>query len=277
MSRNKEKKEKKKRGGFVNFLLTLGIIVCLGVFAFSAYKLISIYLEYKAGTDEYDRLHQYAVEQEVPKDDDIAQPQYVLNEAGEEVVLDRYPPEVDFASLKAINPDVIGWLDVEALNISYPIVQGADNDYYLHRTTERQYNFAGSIFMDYENNKNFTDPNTIIYGHNMKNQSMFGTLKFIKEQEKYKDSIYFWIVTPEKRIRYQIFSAFVAQTAGDAYTLFSGPDQMVVDFGNKMVQNSEIPVPQVTFKPESNIVTLSTCSFNDSVRFVVMGIKEGEY
>ncbi len=108
-----------------------------------------------------------------------------------------YPTEpplaVDFESLKAINPDVKGWLYIEALDISYPVVQGPDNDTYLHTTYEgtSRTNFAGSIFLDYQNQDDFSDGNTIVYGHNMKNLSMFGKLKQMKEQKKYRDSVYF--------------------------------------------------------------------------------------
>ena len=80
---------------------------------------------------------------------------------------------VDFESLQKVNEDIIGWIRVSALGISYPIAQSTDNDYYLHRTFERVDNFAGCIFMEYQNHSDFSDKNTIIYGHNMKNGSCF--------------------------------------------------------------------------------------------------------
>ncbi len=109
-------------------------------------------------------------------------------------------PVIDFAALKAVNEDIIGWLVVEALDISYPIVQSEDNDFYLHRTTEKTYNFAGSIFLDYMNKPDFSDCHSIVYGHNMKNGSMFGTLKQFRDKDVYSKSMYFWICTPEKII-----------------------------------------------------------------------------
>lgn len=102
-----------------------------------------------------------------------------------------------------------GWLYIEALDISYPVVQGPDNDTYLHTTYEGTSNFAGSIFLDYQNQDDFSDGNTIVYGHNMKNLSMFGKLKQMKEQEKYRDSVYFWMLTPESNDVYQIFLPFI--------------------------------------------------------------------
>ena len=181
---------------------------------------------------------------------------------------------MDFASLQAINPDVKGWLYIEALDISYPIVQGADNDEYLHTTYEGNSNYAGSIFVDYQNSGDFSDCNTIVYGHNMKNQSMFGKLKFFKERESYKDSVYFWILTPEGNYRYQAFSAFYTDAVSDAYTLFSGPGEAFTQYQADMAARSEIPLEVPAMDENSKIVTLSTCAARDSSqRFVVQGVR----
>ena len=152
----KQKKKQKKRG---NPLWTLVFLAALAVFCFSGYKLIGIYLDYKTGTDEYRDLQQYTTEitktPETPAPTKTEEPQ-------------EPPLAVDFESLKAINPDVKGWLYIEALDISYPVVQGPDNDTYLHTTYEGTSNFAGSIFLDYQNQDDFSDGNTIVYGHNMR-------------------------------------------------------------------------------------------------------------
>lgn len=267
--------KKKKKGGIVNSLLTLGIVICIGVFAFSAYRLFTIYQDYKAGEDEYaDLKEQYTSKVEVTPE----APKSEEKTNGEETVPvtppDYIPPDVDFDALHAVNPDIVGWLEVEALDISYPIVKGKDNDEYLHRTFEKKDNFAGSIFMDYMNSGDFSDCHTIIYGHNMKNQSMFGKLKFMKEQEKYKDSHYFWIITPEGKFRYEIFSAHVTPADGDTYTLFSDPGQPFLDYLNKMASMSEIPLEGLALDMEDKAVTLTTCTSNETKRFVVQGIRE---
>ena len=175
-------------------ILTLGIVVCVGVIGFSGYKLISTGLAYKEGEDEYSSLRKYTMEvaeAEVPQEDkseaedsseqaqeDTRTPvEGVKQEQEQEPVVP--PLQVDFASLEAINPDIVGWIYIEALDISYPVVHGEDNDFYLHRTFEKKDNFAGSIFVEYRNSGDFSDPNTIVYGHNMKNQSMFGKLKLL--------------------------------------------------------------------------------------------------
>ena len=112
---------------------------------------------------------------------------------------------INFKELNAINEDIIGWIRIGALDLSYPVAQAADNDYYLHRTFERVDNFAGCLFLNCENTRYFTDQNSIIYGHNMKNGSMFGTLKEFEKQETYDKNPYFWIFTPEFIYQYPDF------------------------------------------------------------------------
>lgn len=161
----KQKKKQKKRG---NPLWTLVFLAALAVFCFSGYKLIGIYLDYKTGTDEYRDLQQYTTEitktPETPAPKKTEEPQAESKPAEpsepepEPLSYPTEPPlAVDFESLKAINPDVKGWLYIEALDISYPVVQGPDNDAYLHTTYEGTSNFAGSIFLDYQNQGDFSD------------------------------------------------------------------------------------------------------------------------
>ena len=164
---NQPRRKKKKKG---DLLLTLALIAAIAVFCFAAYNLFHIYTEYKKGTDEYNHIEQMAVTDRAPEDEELV-----------DAVSGPKPPiSVDFDTLKSVNPDVVGWIYIEALdNINYPVVQGDDNETYLHTTYENNYNFAGTIFVDYENSSDFSDCNTLIYGHNMKNGSMFGNLKKI--------------------------------------------------------------------------------------------------
>lgn len=276
-----KQKKKKKKGG--NPLWTIVFVAALAVFCFSAYKLIGIYLDYKTGTDEYKDLQQYTTE--ITKTPETPAPTKAADasaesepEATPEPETPDYPTEpplsVDFDALKAINPDVKGWLYIEALDISYPVVQGPDNDAYIHTTYEGTSNFAGSIFLDYQNQGDFSDGNTIVYGHNMKNLSMFGKLKQMKEQEKYKDSVYFWMLTPESNDVYQIFSAFYTEADSDVYTMYSGGGEAFAQYLANMAARSEIPVEQPPMDENSHIITLSTCAASDTTgRFVVMGVR----
>lgn len=272
--KSKDKDKKKKKGGVGNVLLTLGICVCVGVMGYSIYRLASAALEYKEGEDEYDDLKQYTTLVADTQETDGGTEGTVTDPSAltAETVTATPPLTVDFASLQAINPDIVGWLYVEALDISYPVVHGTDNDYYLHRTFEGKDNFAGTLFVEYRNGREFKDPNTIIYGHNMKNQSMFGKLKFLKEQNKYADSPYFWILTPDYNYRYEIFSMQVTEADGEVYTLFTNPGDEFVEYLTKRQKESEVQCADVSFNKDSRIVTLSTCTSDEIQRFVVQGL-----
>ena len=257
----KQPKKKKTAGDVV---LTVVLIAAICVFCYAGYNLFHIYTEYKKGTDEYNSITQMAVTERDP-DGEAAGP-----EAGSEL---KAPMDIDFASLKSVNDDVVGWIYVEAVpDINYPIVHGKDNETYLHRTYEKNYNFAGTIFIDYENKADFSDCNTLVYGHNMKNGTMFGQLKnFSKDDSAYNKSKYFWIFTPEKTYRYEIISAYTTAVNSDTYTLFKGPGQEFVDYMNKIVSYSDVKTTPGELGVDDKIVTLSTCTGNESTRYVVQG------
>lgn len=255
-----KKNKKKKTAG--DYLLTLGLLIALGVFAFAGWKLYGIYMDYKQAKDEYKKLEDMAVQ---PNPNGVR--------PGEDgAPADEPPIVVDFAALQAENPDVVGWLYVEALGISYPVVQGTDNEYYLHMTYQKTYNFAGTIFIDHENSRDFQDLNTIVYGHNMKDGSMFGILKRFVTENAYATSPYFWMLTPEKNYKYEIFSAYTAQINSLTYTLYSKPGQEFTAYLKQMKANSEI---ETSAEPKKfdKIMTLSTCTGNSATRFVVQGIQ----
>lgn len=200
-----KRKKPKQKLTKTRILWFAAMLTAVAVLLFSTGQLIKIYWEYEVGTSEYDALQQYVERapeptKQPPKDDKVSEPQD--SEATPAPVEEEpayLPPQVDFEALKAINPDIVGWIEIEAIpSISYPIVKGMDNDKYLHTTFENTKNSAGAIFMDYTNASNFTDCNTLIYGHNMKNGSMFGLLKNLRDKELYKESPYFWICTPEE-------------------------------------------------------------------------------
>lgn len=260
MSRQNSKKPKKKG----DIILTLALIVAVAVFCFAAYNLFHIYTEYKKGTDEYNNIEQMAVTERDPES---------TEEVSDTEQGPQPPFDVDFAALQGVNPDVVGWIYIEALDgISYPVVQGEDNEEYLHTTYENNYNFAGTIFIDYENSRDFSDCNTLVYGHNMKNGSMFGRLKkFSEDQTTYEKSKYFWIFTPEKDYRYEIISAYTTGVNSDTYTLFKGPGDEFQEYLDTIKGYSEIETDDTELTIKDRIVTLSTCTGNDATRYVVQG------
>ena len=257
----KQPEQKKKKKSDV--LLTIALIVAIAVFCYAAFNLYHIYTEYKKGTDEYNQIEEMAVTERDADSAEVAGPNAQL----------KPPIEVDFDKLKSVNEDVVGWIYVDALpDISYPIVKGKDNQTYLHQTYEKNYNFAGTIFVDYENSGDFSDCNTLVYGHNMKNGSMFGHLKKFREDDKlYKQDKYFWILTPERNYRYEIISAYTTGVNSDTYTLFKGPGEEFEKYLETIKGYSEIKTDDTDLTIKDRIVTLSTCTGNESTRFVVQG------
>ncbi len=279
---DKPRIKKKKKRTFADVILTIILIGALGVFCYAGYNLLHIYLEYKKGVDEYNQIADMVVTEQEPN----AVPEGTSSE-GELVEMESVTPplKIDFDTLRKSNEDVIGWIYVEAIpDINYPIVTGrlepgTENNinpdyYYLHRTYQGTYNFAGTIFIDHGNANDFTDCNTVVYGHNMKNGSMFGMLKhFSSDPETYQKSRYFWIITPEASCRYEIISAYTTGAASDVYTLFKGPGTEYEEWLRRIPGYSELSVktdPEA-LNIKDRIVTLSTCTGDYSTRYVVQG------
>lgn len=197
-------------------------------------------------------------------------------EDGEIVRLPVMRSPIDFEGLQEVNEEVIAWLRVPGIGISYPVAQGEDNEYYLHRTFEHTENIAGCLFLNARNAKEFTDQNSIIYGHNMKNGSMFGKLNYFAYEDAYKKSRYFWIYTPEYIYRYRIFSCAVVGSEGEQYRE-NFPEEEYLDFLERMQKNSLIDTKSVKLTGEDRIVTLSTCTGDDTTRFILQGKLEKTY
>lgn len=261
------KKKKRTAGDWIRYII---MVAALCVFVFSAAQLARIFLEYRAGTEEYDRIREYVEEPEGKQEEEQSL-------KGEEIQEDvPQAPTVDWEALQKINSDLIGWLQIEGTEISYPIVKGTDNSYYLKHTFEKASNGAGAIFIEYTNSSDFQDCNTIIYGHNMKNGSMFGLLrKYFGSQESIPGK-YIWVCTPQKNYRYEIFSSHVVDAAGETYTLFSAHDDAFGKYLENMRSQSLVDF-NVDVDQEDKIITLSTCTGNDATRFVVQARMEGAY
>lgn len=276
-------RRKKKRAAFGDIMRTLLMLIALVIFLFSAYTLYGYYREYKKSTDEYDNLESsFSIEDESESEnlEDLENDQALQRitgrevatvwENGREVTIPTMKNPIDFAELKGVNEDIVGWLKISALDISYPVVQGTDNDYYLHRTFEGVENFAGCLFVNSGNSADFTDQNTIVYGHNMKNGSMFGKLKKFQEEETFRKSKYFWMFTENFIYQYRIFSAMTVNKVGINYQTFFAESEFS-EFRDQAFANSVVENSDVELSYEDRIVTLSTCTGDDSTRFVVMG------
>lgn len=264
------KEEKKKRKGSI--LTNIVLVLAIAVFLFSAYKLYAIYSEYDKGEDEYEKILDDAVviiEEKEPEETEEEE----VSTTKEHVSLN-----IDFDKLKKTNKDTVGWIQfTEPEKISYPMVRGEDNDKYLKTTFKGKKNSAGTIFMDAYNSGDFSDRNTFIYGHNMKNGSMFGQLRKYKNESFYKQYPYFYIYTPDgKEVKYQIFAVCIVEDTSRSYTRYYDNDEQYLDYLNYL-KKVALYDTGVEMTAESKIVSLSTCTnVSDTQRLLVHGVKVGE-
>ena len=244
--------------GKASIISNIILLVALVVFCISAFQLVKIISGYAKGRDEYKKVQSLAI-------DNDNEPEQGCS--------------VNFDELKGINADTIGWIRFypEPSIINYPIVQTTDNEKYLHKTFSDNDNTLGTIFLNAENNSNFNDRNSIIYGHRMKDGSMFRKLDEYKDKDFWKDNPYFYIYTPDGReIVYHIYSAATVKDTDDVYLTGFENDEAYQSYLD-MTKRIAIYDTGVEVTTSDSVVTLSTCTgASDEHRFVVIGVKEKE-
>lgn len=186
--------------------------------------------------------------------------------------------KIDFAKLKAINSDIIGWLNVDGTDIDYPVLrpETKDNAYYLDHTYKCEYSSAGAIYAEKKNSPEFLDPVTVLYGHNWTSNGYFRPLYKFKDADFFEKNKYMYITTPEKKLKYEIYAAYEYD---DRHILNT------FDFTQKSVLESYLQTTLnpnsllknvregVTLDADSKILTLSTCmTGKDNSRYLVQGV-----
>lgn len=179
------------------------------------------------------------------------------------------PISVDFDYLTEKNPDVMAWVYCPGTPINYPVVRGADNDYYLNRLLDGTVNKSGSIFADCRNRVDFTDPHTIIYGHNMKDLSMFGSVNKYADQEYYDQHPVWYINTPERNFAVVLLAGYTTSPNAEIYA-FKGTSEEPWEIYQNALRQSAFQSKAAALPGES-LVTFSTCHGN-SRRFVLLGV-----
>ena len=179
--------------------------------------------------------------------------------------------KIDFAKLKQKNSDAIAWIKVNGTDIDFPVVKGTDNSYYLTHNFDKEKNKAGWIFADYRNKFDGTDKNIIIYGHNMKNGSMFASLKDVIKEEWYnnENNKYIALITENENCKYQVFSVYQIET--EEYYLQTNISNFK-EFVEKIKGRSKKDF-NVDIKETDSILTLSTCADNTKYRVVLHSVK----
>ncbi len=188
------------------------------------------------------------------------------------------PNPIDFAKLQAEHPEVCAWIKIDGIDeISYPVLQSSpdkDDNYYLNRDLEGNTRNTGSIYIQKLNNKDFTDPNTLIYGHDTFNGTLFGQLKKFRDKTFFDEHRTIFIYTPDRVLKYEIISAFVYDDRHILNSFNFNIENECQEFFNECV-NPKSLVKQVvdgaTLTTNDKIITLSTCTSNKSERYLVVG------
>ena len=177
---------------------------------------------------------------------------------------------VDFKDLKNKNNDTKGWIQVNGTNINYPFVQTTNNEYYLNRSFNKNKNNAGWIFLDYRNNINNLDKNTIIYGHSRQDTTMFGSLKNILNNGwlDYSENHVIKLSTEIENSLWQVFSIYHIPTTSDYLEINFETEQEFLNFANKLINRSAYNF-YTSINKDDKILTLSTCYNNDNERVVL--------
>ena len=182
---------------------------------------------------------------------------------------------MDFAALREVNSDVLGWILVPGTPISYPLVQGNDNQYYLKHTWKKWNSVVGAIFLECQNSPDLSDFHTIIYGHRMNNGSMFASLKHYKKQSYWKQHPCVYITDDNGTHKYDIFAAYEVSTQGTTYQIGFSGDQSRQEFLDYCAGQSVISTG-ITPHVYDQILTLSTCTgHGHATRWVVQAVKPG--
>ena len=237
----------------------------------------------KKSKEEYVELNTYvAVEDsKVPEpEEEIVEPlEEDPEEVPEESVID-VDFDMDYESLKEINKDFVGWIYYEPLEISYPVVIDKGNDYYEKHSFNNESNVAGAIFMDYLCRSDFNSFNTIVYGHNMRNGTMFGKLnKLIDEPDITKENPYFYIFTENEARKYRIVSAYYTGKGTKSFEVSLNDDidtiQEYIDYFDGVSVYRDEDFFAQDYDENLKICTLATChGLHSNTRTIVHGVLE---
>ena len=211
------------------------LIICIFIFCISTWKLYGYYRSYKKAKDTYSKI------------------------AKENVKISKNERKIDFKKLKSQNQDIAGWIYIRGTTIDYPIVQGKDNEEYLHQDFNKKKSSSGTIFLDNNCKKDFTTDNNIIYGHHMKNGTMFAQLLKFREKSFLKKHNEIMIFTPDRTIHLKVISAY-AQKAQNKIPVTFANDKQKKAYIKKIESMSEQTIKTSRIN-DSHIYTFVTCSY----------------
>ena len=213
---------------------------------------------------------QKKTEDKVPKEPETED---ILKKLGIEI------PEknIDFVALQEENEDIYAWVYIPGTKIDYPVLQHpTDDSYYLEHNLDGSKGYPGCIYTEAVNSKEFTDPNTVLYGHNMKDGSMFASLHNYEDSQVFEENPYIFIYTPEKTFVYQIFAAYKYNAIHLIYNFDLSNQEVFQNYLDQIFETREMGANirnDVSVNAQNHIITLSTCiSGEKNKRFLVQGV-----
>jgi len=261
----------------------LALLFCSGVFIYCAVMLAGSFLDYKKAGDFYNNLSEdiFGNTEDLPASENAlaamtmensSQGLYSLTEILTLGVSGQIKPSASgsnnlqlarmktkLAELSDVNPDVFAWIKIDGTNISYPVVKGKNNDYYLDHGADGNYLRSGSIFADYRCSTNMdNNRNTVFYGHNMTNDTMFGDVEKFLDENFFRNTL-IYIYTKDGIYVYKPFSVFSTRSNFQYFRVVFVSDEDYLNFVTEMHLKSRFATDQ-TFDEASRIITLSTCT-----------------
>lgn len=258
----------------IGILLT---VLFTALLLYSGYEIYSIYNEYNETQNIYNDITGQVVSLrnaedieviKIDKETSINKPK--LDSTSKSVA--TVPITVDFDKLFEINPDIVGWIYCEDTVINYPIVQSDNNTYYLKHLFDGEHNKSGSLFMDCRCSSQFSDNNSIIYGHNMKDGSMFASIVGYQAQQYYDEHSVMYLLTPTKNYALNIFSGYITGSDSKSFSIGFNSESDYKEYLTAAIKNSNFR-SNVRVTSKDKLITLSTCSYEfTNARYVVHAV-----
>ena len=269
---------KKKSGDIYKIICIILLIILIGIVAVWGYRII---VENRANSkyEEIQNTVNSAAKQAETEAVIIETETEEETETETEEVQNAFDiPEknLDWASLYAENTDIYAWIYIPGTQVDYPVLQNAaDDTYYLNHNIDGSYGKPGCIYTEKINSKDFTNYNTVLYGHNMKNGEMFGCLHDYEDKTFFDENPYVYVYTEEKTYVYEIFAAYTATNAHILNTNDFSTQEGFADYLDNVVYNKALTGNfrnDTRVTSDNRIITLSTCTSNSSKRWLVQAV-----
>lgn len=260
----------------VRIAAALAAIACLGTAAYFAGLIWSTEREYQKGDDTYDALAEL-VKEDPGKSPDSSETDDNNKDisdfgASENAEDEESTQEINLDLAKQFNNDITAWLYCPDTVIDYPVCHGDDNSYYLTHLADGTYNRNGCLFVDCKNSSDFTDDNTIIYGHHMASGKLFASLIKYKDQDYYEEHPIMYLTTEEGTYKIELFSGYVTEIGSSAYTMNFAMAKEKTKWLKEISNKSDFTANAMTISSTDRIITLSTCAYDfQNARYVVHG------